>query len=220
MASWLLLQLADSAFPAGGFAHSGGLEAMMQQGELEAPDALRGFLEQALWQTGRGALPLVSAAHADPGAHAALDARADALLVSHVANRASRQQGRALLATAVRSFELPALAALQREARAAGLATHHAPVFGAIAARLDLPADETRQAFLHLQLRGLTSAAVRLGLLGPHEAQGLHFALGPLLTRVHDTCAPLGLDALAQTAPLLDLFGATHDRLYSRLFLS
>ena len=31
---WLLWQLADSAFPTGGFAHSGGLEAAWQNGEV------------------------------------------------------------------------------------------------------------------------------------------------------------------------------------------
>jgi urease accessory protein len=31
---WLLWQLADSAFPTGGFAHSGGLEAAWQHGEI------------------------------------------------------------------------------------------------------------------------------------------------------------------------------------------
>src|SRR5438046_1580207 len=33
-------------------------------------------------------------------------------------------------------------------------------------------------------------------------------------------CGGRGEDAIAQTAPLADLFGSTHDRLYSRLFQS
>ena len=37
---------------------------------------------------------------------------------------------------------------------------------------------------------------------------------------VHATCGGLGVDALAQPAPLADLIQGTHDRLYSRLFQS
>src|SRR6185312_5576255 len=57
MPALLLLQLGDSAFPAGGFAHSGGLEAAAQLGEVKGAEAVRAFCEQSLWQTGRGALP-------------------------------------------------------------------------------------------------------------------------------------------------------------------
>ena len=42
---WLLLQLSDSALPTGGFAHSGGLEAMSQQRELAGPDDLTRWLQ-------------------------------------------------------------------------------------------------------------------------------------------------------------------------------
>ena len=52
MTSLLVLQLADSAFPTGGFAHSAGLEAAAQLGEIEGPAGLRAFAEEALWQAG------------------------------------------------------------------------------------------------------------------------------------------------------------------------
>jgi urease accessory protein len=37
---------------------------------------------------------------------------------------------------------------------------------------------------------------------------------------VLEACRDLPLEAAAQPAPLLDLFGSLHDELYARLFLS
>jgi urease accessory protein len=217
---WLLLQLADSAFPAGGFAHSAGLEAAAQLGELRGPAELRAFCEQALWQAGMGALPLVRAAHLRPEELTAHDALCHAFLSNHVANRASRAQGRAFLATAAQVFPGDELARLDRAVRARALHGHFAPLFGAVLRALSVSLEEAQRLHLHLTLRGVSSAAVRLGLLGPHEAQRLQHQLADLLERVVQRCGSLDLDDLSQPAPQLDLVGALHDRLYARLFSS
>jgi urease accessory protein len=219
MRSWLVLQLADSAFPTGGFAHSAGLEAARQAGEVAGRAALRRFAEEALWQAGQGGLVLASAAHTDALPLGELDARADAFLVNHVANRASRAQGRAFLDTCARVF--PSLGSLRDEARrGAAPCLHHAPLFGAALRRLGVALDEAQRLYLHGALRTVLSAAVRLGEIGTNDAQALQAQLAPALDAVLAQCAGLGPDALAQTAPVLDLLAATHDRLYSRLFLS
>ena len=209
--SWLWLQLADSAFPSGGFAHSGGLEAAAQAGEV--PELER-FLRDLIWQTAHGALPLASAAHDRPAELAALDARADLFLINHVANRASRQQGRAFLQTCALAF--PQIASLQAQARQ--LARHHAPLFGAAMQRLEMTLEETQRLLLFSTLRAAISAAVRLALAGTHEAQALQARLAPALEDALHACAELR--SPAQTAPMADLLQATHDRLYSRLFIS
>jgi urease accessory protein len=56
--------------------------------------------------------------------------------------------------------------------------------------------------------------------VGTHESHQLQHQATPLLDAVLERCAGLGVEALAQPSPLLDLLSATHDRLYSRLFLS
>ncbi len=214
---WTLLQLADSAFPTGGFAHSAGLEAASQSGEVQGSEGVGRFARDAVWQAGWGALPLVRGAFREPSALPLLDARADAFLANHVANRASRTQGRAFLSTAARVF--PGQLAQLRE-RAAGLKRHLAPIWGAALGALAIPLADAQRLYLWTTARNVLSAAVRLGLLGTHESQALLASLGPLLDRVHGECGELGVDALAQPAPLADLLQGTHDQLYSRLFQS
>ena len=64
--NFLVWQLIDSGFPAGGFAHSGGLEASVQHRHVRDAEGVRAFARQTLVQTGHSALPLVRAAHRDP----------------------------------------------------------------------------------------------------------------------------------------------------------
>jgi urease accessory protein len=219
---WRLLQLADAAFPTGGFAHSGGLEAAVQLGEVGSGEELRAFTEVALWQAGLGALPFVGAAHATDDAERwlALDAEHDAFLTSHVANRASRTQGRAFVAVCTEVFDPPALRPLAARARERSIAAHLAPTFGACARALGIARGDANALYLHLVLRGILSAAVRLGIAGTHEAQRMQAELAPHLDEVLARCHDLGPSDAVQPAPIQELFGMNHDRLYARLFQS
>jgi urease accessory protein len=220
MRPFLLLQLGDSAFPAGGFAHSAGLEASAQLGEVRTAAELRAFFEQILWQAGLSALPFLRASHRDPASIQGHDALCHAFLTSHVANLGSRTQGRAFVATSARVLAEEPVNDLEKRVRTRALHGHHAPLFGAVLRAVDASLEEAQRLYLHLALRGVASAAVRLGLFGPHEAQRLQRELGPLCERVLAECGARELADAAQPAPLLDLFGALHDRLYARLFLS
>jgi urease accessory protein len=216
----LLWQLIDSGFPSGGFAHSAGLEAAMQHGQVKDDAGVERFARQSLMHAGRSALPLMTAVYNEPASMPALDRLTDVFLSNPVANRASRAQGRALLASALSAFENGALAALDVCVRRERLAAHYAPVFGAVLNAMCIGLDEGRRAFLFVAIRNVTSAAVKLGLVGPYRAQQIHAQVVAHIELVINECGALGPYDIAQTAPLVDLFQSTHDRLYSRLFQS
>src|SRR5688572_11572018 len=182
MTDFLTWQLVDSAFPTGLFAHSWGLEAMWQHGEIDGSGTLRRFTDDAIVQAGRAVVPFVNAVFDEPAALERLDAFADAFLTSAVANRASRVQGRTLLATAARVWPSDALTALQ--GRADRTCAHVAPLTGATFRALGVSRAATQQIVLYSTARGVLSAAVRLGIVGSYEAQRIQHGCAASLERV------------------------------------
>jgi urease accessory protein len=219
MTDWLLWQLSDSAFPAGGFAHSFGLEAAWQQGEVDAA-SLPSFVRDAIVQAGRGGVPFVGAAHDHPNELQAIDERCDAFLRNPIANRASRVQGRAWLGTIERAFPRPDVGSFCDGVRARPMARHYAPVFGATLRTLGVDRQAAARLFLFGVCRGTLSAAVRLGIVGTMDAQRVLAERADDLDRTLAGAVALTMEDAAQTSPLIDLWQASHDRLYSRLFQS
>lgn len=213
--SWLIWQLADSAFPSGGFAHSGGLEAVWQNGEIRDSAELASFIEANIWQTAFGMIPFVNAAHQSPEKLAQWDDLCDAFLSNHVANRASRVQGRAFLNSASRIFGLATTTAAAHLEFA-----HFAPVFGAVTRALAVKQSTAAELFLFQTLRGLAAAAIRLGIVGPLEGQALQHRLSPHCREMLVLTDGRTPEDAAAVAPLLEIWQGGQDRLYSRLFQS
>lgn len=220
MLRWRVLQLADSGFPTGGFAHSSGLEAAVQRGFVRSVTDLAEHVDALLWSTGRVMLPFVGAAYDAPDALWAVSEHFDALLANHVQKRASLTQGRAFIATCERIFDDRRIADWAERVRKREAFAHLAPLFGATFAALDMERVETLGVFLHYALRGALSAAVRLGVVGPLEAQRMYGATMPRLDAVLSACGATAPEAAANTAPILDIVAATHDELYARMFQS
>jgi urease accessory protein len=220
---WRVWQLIDSAFPTGGFAHAGGLEAAWQVRVVCDVETLIAFAQASLTQTARSAGPFVRAVHAEPSRFAELDAVQEAMLSNHVANRASRAQGRALLSSAGQIFDDATAQAILQPASSTSarlkLPVHVAGAFGLVARAIAVPADAVASMFLFAALRGLTSSAVRLGIVGPMEAQSLQARLADGAGRLALACSA-DPDDTVQTSPMLDLIQGSQDRLYSRLFQS
>lgn len=235
ISDWVIWQLVDSAFPGGGFAHSAGLEAARQLGEVENRDALAAFFRSNLLQAARGAVPFaVAAGEATSNILAApltervqvvltiadLDTRYDIFLSNQIANRASRAQGLGFLAAASRTIANDDLIFLSKYFREKRLAGHWPVVFGAACGTLGLQRKRLARVLLFIALRGMVSAAVRLGIVGPMEAQSLQYELHAYGEELAERAALWNVEDAAQTSPVIELLQGMHDRLYSRLFLS
>ena len=215
--------LADGRFPAGGHAHSGGLEAAVTAGTVHDLATLGLFLRGRLRTAGLVAAALAAAACEQAGpSWTELDAEADARTPSPAQRDASRRQGRALLRAArtawPRASQLHELAKLH-ELADGGQPPHHAIALGVTAAAAGCTAEEAARIAAYQSVTGPASAAVRLLSLDPLQVSGL---LAGLATEIDNVAAQASSapELPCASAPVLDLLAETHARAEVRLFAS
>lgn len=227
------LLLADSRFPAGGHAHSGGVEAAVTAGTVTGMASLEAFLRGRLRTAGMVAAGLAAAAcgHALQAAPVPaddssdfwglIDAHADARTPSPAQREASRRQGRALLrASRVAWPDAWWLATLATPLGG----PHHAVVLGAAAAAAGCRPEEAARIAAYQAVSGPAGAAVRLLALDPMRAAGVLALLAREVAEVAERGAASAhgpLDDLPHpSAPALDLLAEAHIRAEVRLFES
>jgi urease accessory protein len=244
------LLLADARFPAGGHAHSGGLEPAATAGTVRDLASLEVFLRGRLRTAGLVAAGLAAAAcaRARDSPWAELDAEADARTPSPAQREASRRQGRALLRAARTAWPdarwLAELAATPGSAARtvnhggpdhAATRTgppgpehrggpHHAVVLGAAAAAAACTPAEAAHIAAYQSVAGPASAAVRLLALDPMRATAGLAGLAGDVNEVANRAAAHAEGPVADlpypSAPALDMLAEVHIRAEVRLFES
>ncbi len=225
-----LLLLADGRFPAGGHAHSGGMETAVAVGAVIDLKTLTAFLAGRLATAGLSAAGLAAASCTLLHPWEALDAEADARTPSPALRQVSRRQGRQLIRTArtlwpgsildgLASFTAPAPGAAATPA-----GPHHPVALGAAAAAAGLEPLDAARATAFNAVTGPASAAVRLLGLDPVN---VHRLLAQMAAAMDDTAH---LAAEAASGPLsglpcpgsvlLDLYAQQHAESEMRLFAS
>ncbi|HEX9335952.1 MAG TPA: urease accessory UreF family protein [Pseudonocardiaceae bacterium] len=218
MVSPAVLLLADSRLPSGGHAHSGGIEMAVADGMVSDVDDLELFLRGRLRTVGpvHAGFAAAGCRLADGGADwARWDRAYSARVLSAALRAASRAQGAALLRTASRIWDHPALA----ELRGQRLRPHQPLVLGAaVAAGRGTPADAAALAVHHL-VGGACSAAIRLLGLDPLAVAAVQGGLSDAANHAATT----GLTATeppATGAVLPELLAARHAQSEVTLFAS
>ncbi|MEM7742435.1 MAG: urease accessory UreF family protein [Pseudomonadota bacterium] len=196
------LQLADSGFPSGGFAYSWGLEAAAESGYVTRA-SFGTWLEAEM--LGRWAefdrIVLADAYRADDPL--LVDAETDLLFLAEPLRAKSAEAGQAFLSAHARLGD--PIAIRFRNAVLDGEAAGHLPVAqGAVFRSMDVDLVLALAAAAHSAAQGLTSAAVRLGLVGALEGQAvlrdLHPRLAPVTTPPSAGAVPASFAPISEIA--------------------
>jgi urease accessory protein len=221
-----LLQLTDGLFPAGGFAHSLGLETYVQAGMVADRDGLERFL-RAHVDGSAGPSDAVAVAIAVRRAAAddldgclEIDARLDAMRVVPEFSAASRQMGRQTLRVAITWAKDPWLETLAERVDTGGTPGHYPVAFGAAAGRAGVVPKAAAAAYLYASAAMLVNAALRLFRFGQLEGQRTLASLRPRLAELAERAIAADLDDMWSFTPGLELAGLAHADLDMRLFRS
>ena len=216
-----LWQLADSAFPAGGFAHSGRARSglAMRRG-ADGRRAPRFRPRRTLAGRARHLLPLAVGGTRRAGA-ACRARRALSRVPDQCRREPCEHRAGARVAGNLRPRLAGRRACARSTPRARQLRGHHAPIAGAVLAALDVPLDERPAAAPLSRDAGRALRRRQARHRRPvRRAAAAGRVRAPMSTTCSPRCSPLRDPDIAQTAPILDLLQAGHDRLYSRLFQS
>ncbi len=238
-----LLTLADSRLPAGGHAHSGGVEQAVAAGLVHDPASLAAFLLRRLQTSGAVAAGLAAAACSgddETGAGGLLEEAPVGLSASggrHLAAVGARRATvlSSLDAEADARTPSPALRAASRQ-QGRGLvrvgrrawpspvwdalpaAPHHAVALGVAAAAGGLTPRDAAAAAAYLSVSGPATAAQRLLAMDPLTVAAVTARLAPEIDAVAEAAVREGLPA--DTDPLLDLLAEVHAARTDRFFAS
>ena len=211
-----LLQLFDSQFPVGAFAHSGGIETYAALGG-SLPELREVLVAQIDLGWGRSELAgafLAWDAAAHPTADADLSRLAelmDALKVVPSIRQTSIGLGR-------RTRDL--LARIYPEAVIDVTPPHHAVVIGAAGRRLGVGSRELLLAYGHSLAAGTLAAALRCMPVSPAQTQRLLVELHDRLIRAVDRATSDPEGCLFTATPALDIRSHQQQQLHTRLFQS
>lgn len=217
-----LLLLADGRLPAGGYAHSGGLEPAVAAGRVMDMAGLETFLIGRAETAGRIAAAFAAAACAHAGRgdlsnHAELEAELDARIPSRELRKISRDLGRQLR-RAMSSIHPHAYFATL------GAAPHQPVVMGVTAAVLGLRPRDAALAILHETNAAAAAAAAKVMRVDPFDVHAILARMTDRLDRLaaEATAAANGpvADLPASGSPLSDIAAEHHRKSDVRLFAS
>ncbi len=217
-----LLQLSDTAFPTGSFAHSMGLEAFVGAGRLrsvEDLERLAGIYLNSLSTSDCVALRAAYAARLDEVIE--IDRLLSATKLTRELRSASTATGgRFLASVAALGVEGPVLEDYTRAVRGDEAPGNMAVGYGVAAPALRLGVEEALLSYLYAAASSLVAAGQKLIPLGGSAAQRVLYRLDGEITRAVERSEKVALEDMYAFAPEVDARSMLHERQRVRLYIS
>jgi urease accessory protein len=221
-----LLQITDTVFPTGGFAHSFGLETYVARGVVDTGAMLEAFIANTLLHALAPSDGVACAAAARAGDDwegivQRLDHRLTAMKTVTEFREASQSLGTRFLRTSTQLFALPRTTRYLAAIDAKQLHGHMSLAYGLTCCDLALPLQPALSAWFRQHCALLVSAGVRLIPLGQTAGQTLLARLGTTIVTAVERTLGRDTDDMTSFAPGQELAGILHrDVLTTRLYIS
>ena len=224
-----LLVLGDSTLPIGSFAFSSGLESFLAHHHTSEPvGTICQFIDFSIRNLATSSLPFIFALYSRSKSAAELDDLYETTILCTVAHRQSTTQGKSLLYLLRTSLQdlvrqpLYIEPAYEQCVRSGDAAGHYCVAWAYTCLVCGVSLEDAVYVFQLNAVKAIISAAVRLGTIGPYKGQALLAApsLRQMFKEQMDKSRHVLVDNVAYSWPMLDIWQARQDLLYSRIFNS
>lgn len=225
---WLLhlLQIHDSAFPTGSFAHSFGMETYIQENVIRNEEDLKEFCNMYIrYNLASTDAIIVKEAYdlarkGDKQGLIHLEKICHAIKLSPETRKGSAMMGRQFLHTVYPLSDEELLTFWYQKLKSKEIKGHYPIVYGIYTAMLGVNAKISIETFLYSSITALVQNAVRAVPLGQMSGVKTTFSLLPVIQETARHIMTLNLDDLDNNSIALEIASMKHEFLHSRLFIS